>query len=162
MEERKERMWIPQPEFEHLFYIEVACRPRYDVGPVAEGDLRMQPIKGGYFEGERLRGTVMDDGCDWNTLRNDGVMECNTRYTLKTDDGAYIALDTVANLIKDPEQVAKMLTHPLEKGTRFYYREHLHFHTGDPRYSWLNGAVAFGICEVIDMNTICYDAYILK
>jgi len=156
------KVWTPNPEFEHLYYIEVSCRPRYEVGPVAEGSLRLQPICGGRFEGKRLRGVVLDDGCDWNTLRNDGVMECDTRYTLKTDDGAYIALKTVAYLVKDQELRDQIVQEPQEKTTRFYYREHLYFHTGDPRYAWLNGAVAFGVCEVIDMNTICYDAYILK
>ena len=157
-----DRTWIPQPEFEHRFYIEVSCRPRYSAGPVAEGELRLQPINGGYFTGQRLRGVVLDDGCDWNTLRNDGVMECDTRYTLKTDDGAVITLKTLAYLVKDPEYRSRMIVCPQEKTTRFYYREHLYFQTGDERYSWLNGAVAFGVCEVIDMNRICYDAYILK
>lgn len=160
--ENHERVWLPKPEFEHLFYIEVGCKPPIEIGPVAEGRLLVQPIESGRFFGKRMNGVVLDSGADWSTIRNDGIRLCDTRYVLETDDGAHIAMDTLAHIFKDPVRWANMVTEPLEKNTPFYYREYLHFTTGDERYSWLNGAVAFGVCSVINPVTICYDAYILK
>ena len=163
MIENTERMWLPAPEFEHLFYIEVQCREPIDVGNTAEGKLIVQPIKGGFFRGERLNGVVLDAGADWSLTRSNGVRTCDTRYVLKTDDGAIITLNNYAVLVHDEAFLKQMIREPLEKTTRFYFREHVRFTTADERYAWLNGAMAFGVVDVrADRTTVCYDAYLLK
>ena len=48
-------------------------------------------MKGGHFEGEELKGTVLPTPAgDWLLLRRDGILMLNVRLTLKTDDGHLI------------------------------------------------------------------------
>ena len=83
---------------------EVACRVRLeplttvlvtladiiDLGDTQWGRRRVVPITGGEFIGERLSGTVLPGGADWQVVHDDGMITVDTRYTLKTHDGACI------------------------------------------------------------------------
>jgi hypothetical protein len=55
------------------------------VGPVADGTLQVIPIVGGIFSGEKIRGTVVSGGADWNTTHNDGIAHVFAKYLLLTD-----------------------------------------------------------------------------
>jgi hypothetical protein len=63
------------------------------VGSVVDGILQVIPIVGGVFSGEKISGTVVLGGADWNTTHNDGVSHVFAKYLLLTDDGEYIAIE---------------------------------------------------------------------
>lgn len=159
---------LPEPEFEHLYYIEVDVGAPLHVGRVNGGKDMIIPITGGRFEGERMSGSVLPIGADWNTMRplRPGVRSrVSTRYVLKTDDGAVISLFTEGRA----RFGAKMVLDAIRKGRRrdpdataYYFRQHLFFKTGDPRYAWLNTAVAFAVIGMNKDRKICYDAYTLR
>lgn len=71
-------MELPQVELEKLFYLEAVCADEIHIGNVGKGELNIYPIIGGYFEGEKLRGKVMNFGADWNYMQSDGLdIFCN-------------------------------------------------------------------------------------
>ncbi|MCQ4636200.1 DUF3237 domain-containing protein [Anaerovorax odorimutans] len=159
----KERMKLPEAALEHLFYIEVTLhKEEYKVGDVGRGDLVICPISGGRFEGEKLRGQVLDFGADWNLMYPSYLNCVDTRYLLKTDDGALISLSTVGRAAIKPEQDAAMERGEYVDPDDYYFRQHLLFETGDPRYQWLNAACCFAVIGIKDMQTIVYDAYMVK
>lgn len=81
-----------------LLTVHVLVDPDIDVGEIpGVGYRRLIPIRGGTFEGERLRGTILDNGADWNTVRSDDTMHFWARYTLLTDD------DTVCLVHEHPD-----------------------------------------------------------
>ena len=57
-----------------------------------EGRLGIVPVRGGTFEGERLRGRVLPHGADWVSWSASGAMRIDVRTALETDDGARHAL----------------------------------------------------------------------
>ena len=59
---------------------------------VAAGERRVVPVVGGSFSGSRLRGVVLPGDADWVVMRPDGVLVLDVRITLRTDDGALIAM----------------------------------------------------------------------
>ena len=84
------------------------------------GNRRIVRVMGGKFWSANLNGSILEGGGDWQNIRPDGVVEIDTRYTLKTDDGALIYLTN--------------------KGLRdgSYMRTFSRFETADERYAWLN------------------------
>ena len=84
------------------------------------GNRRIVRVMGGKFWSANLNGSILEGGGDWQNIRPDGVVEIDTRYTLKTDDGALIYLTN--------------------KGLRDggYMRTFSRFETADERYVWLN------------------------
>jgi len=156
----------PPPVFEFLYRIVVDCDPPIEVGRTAAGVKRVIPIIGGRFEGPLMRGTVLPVGADWNTanLEDQGKRTVDTRYMLKTDDGAMISLSTLGFSRRTAEVMAlRERGRPVDPST-YYFKQHLFFETAAEKYEWLNRSVAFGIVmsKFKGGPGVIYDAYILK
>jgi hypothetical protein len=111
------------------------------VGPTPHGTRTIASIGGGTFEGERLRGTVVDGG-DWTLLRSDGVLELDLRVTLRTDDGALIRLASFGLRHGPPEVLAALARGETVDPASYYFRTTPHFETSAPRYLFLNRILA--------------------
>ena len=162
MEIKKEPLALPKLEVEELFYLEATCDPIIPIGDIGTADLNIYPIAGGYFSGPKLRGEIMPFGADWNYMDKDRVDVMDTRYLLKTDDGAYISIFTNGRYLNSLE-----LDQALDRGEfvdpgKYYFRQHLFFSTGAEKYKWLNGAIAFAVMGIKATGEICYQAYMLK
>lgn len=151
----------PAPRLEFLYRLYADCAAPIEVGDCGNGFLKIIPIIGGRFQGPRLRGEVLPLGADWNTAfpRNEACRNIDTRYALKTDDGALISLSTRGWSRQTAEVAAERAARKPVDPSRYYFKQHLFFETADERYSWLNGLVSFGV--VISKKTpgVIYDAY---
>lgn len=78
---------------DEIMRLKVKIDPPRMVGPVASGSLQVIPILGGTVQGEKINGTVVPGGADWNTARRDGLSHVFAKYLLVTDDGEYIAIE---------------------------------------------------------------------
>jgi hypothetical protein len=153
---------IPALTFEKLFYLEATCAPIIPIGDVGKGDLNIYPVLGGYFEGDKLRGEIVSLGADWNYMYHDRVDVMDTRYLLKTDDGAYISISTNGRYLNSLEQDQALDRGEFVDPQKYYFRQHLFFETGVEKYRWLNGVIAVAVMGIKSTGEICYDAYMLK
>ncbi|MCL1895245.1 MAG: DUF3237 domain-containing protein [Clostridiales bacterium] len=160
--DNNEPMSLPDLEIEELFYLEASCAPIIPIGDVGGRILNIFPIIGGFFRGEKLNGEVADLGADWNYMMTPSLAEMDTRYLLKTDDGAYISISSKGRCGLTPEQYEMLEEGRFVDPETFYFRQHIFFATSSEKYQWLNGIVAFAIMGIKDPNTICYKAYMLK
>ena len=112
------------------------------IGETAAGRRIVAPVRGGTFEGERLRGTVLGDGADWVTFRSDGAMMIDVRLTLKTDDGALILMFYQGIAHAPPDVMAAFNRREVVPVAAVYARTTPRFETGAPRYGWMNRIIA--------------------
>lgn len=113
-------------------------------GPPGAGR-RIGDIPGGSFAGDRLRGTILPGGTDWQIERGDGVLQLDARIILRTDDDALIAM-TYGGLRHGPADVmARLGRGEAVDPADYYFRIAPSFSTSDPRYEWLNRIVAIGV-----------------
>ena len=112
--------------------LQLATAAIQDLGSTPRGRLFIFPIRGGSFEGDRLRGKVLAGGADWATATADGSFELDLRVTLEADDGALIYL-TFTGVRDDARQ---------------YLRTLPRFETAAPQYDFLNRLLAVGIGEI--------------
>lgn len=100
------------------------------------GLLRAICITGGEFHGEKLNGTIVPGGADWNKGfgGNDPstftAVDLCAKYVLKTDDGIYIAIENSAKRDKTKES-PYIVTTPK-------------FWAPRGKYEWLNYGVYVG------------------
>lgn len=104
-------------------------------------------VKGGRFEGPRLRGQMLTGGGDWVSLGADGISRMDVRATLRTDDGVLIHYES-HGILKFPADGRQRLA----RGERIsfdesYVRPTPRFETSDERYAWLCGIVTVGYGE---------------
>lgn len=109
-----------------------------------QGTRMIVGVKGGRFEGERLKGTVETPGGDWATQRADGSIKLDVRAVLQTEDDATILVTyNGIGVVVDGRFQARCA--PL-------------FETGDERYAWLNNIQAVGIGG-LDGTNVVYEIY---
>ncbi len=154
----------PAPDLEFLYRLVADVSAPIEIGAVNNGFLKVIPVTGGRFEGPRIKGEVLNLGADWNTTdhRNPTTKQIDTRYMLKTDDGAYITISTKGYQWQSEEVLKKRMAREPVDPSEYYFKQHLYFETADERYSWLNNVVAFGVVISRKSPGVIYDAWIVR
>ncbi len=128
----------------HIFTITLNAGAPQPLGATQAGEGRPVPVLGGTFEGERLRGTVLEGGSDWIMVRPDGTFVLDVRLVLQTDDGARIGM-TYRGLRHGPADILEKVGRgePVDSGS-YYFRTSVVFATGAAKYDWLTKTIAVG------------------
>jgi hypothetical protein len=150
-----------KPELEKLFRatIEVAAPTHASNTPL--GRRLFIPITGGRFEGEKLSGTVLPGGADWQLVHADGTAVLQARYALCTADNALIYVQNRGfrwGPVTVLEQLARGET---VDPSNYYFRTSPEFETGAIKYTWLNHIIA--VCSGVRLiNTVILDFYAVR
>ena len=136
--------------------------PVWELGKTADmGQRRIIPITGGTFEGPSFRGRILNNGADWQIVDSKGLAIIDTRYLLKTDDGALIYLQTKGYRHASPEILKQLSTSKDVDPSQYYFKLTMQFETSAPQYAWLNQTVAVGSAMRLG-KAVIYDAFTLK
>ena len=128
-----------------LFVMRLGVRPLLMVGGSPGAFRRIGIVPDGIFTGERLSGSILDGGSDWQAVRSDGATTLDVRLVLKTTDDALIGM-TYRGIRHGPREIIERL----EKGEAvdpgsYYFRMSASFETAAAHYDWLNRIIALGI-----------------
>jgi len=137
-------MNIPEPRLAKLCEFRVELAAPIELGDAPKGRRRIIPIVGGQVSGERLRGEILNLGADWQTVMAEGVAELDTRYAMRTHDGAIIDIRNFGIRHGPPDVLAALARGEEVDPASYYMRTFPRFETGDPRYAWLNKMIAVG------------------
>jgi hypothetical protein len=153
----------PKPKLEFLARWSVdLIAPVWELGQTSDlGIRRIIPITGGTFEGPNFKGTIQNNGADWQMITKDDVSIIDTRYLLQTDDGALVYLQTRGYRHGDPKILAQMAQGEVVDPDLYYFRIYMQFETSASKYTWLNSAMAIGFAMRLP-KAVIYDAYLIK
>jgi Protein of unknown function (DUF3237) len=135
-------MMIPVPVLKPLFITHIHVAEALELGPTPTGKRRIIPITGGSFEGERLHGTILPGGADWQIVTGEGVALLDARYTLQTHDGALIYVNNQGLRYGPSEVMQKLANGEIVDPAQYYFRTTPRFETGAMQYAWLNRVIA--------------------
>jgi hypothetical protein len=129
-----------------LFILLLDVQPAINVGNTPGVDRRVGVVTGGRFEGERLCGTLLPGGSDWQAVRpGDGTWMLDVRVVLKTDDEHIIGM-TYRGMRHGPKDVLDRIARgEVVKATDYYLRIAPFFETASEKYGWLNRIVGIGV-----------------
>jgi hypothetical protein len=114
------------------------------LGDTPYGERRIIDIKGGTVEGPKLKGKVLAGGADWQIVRTDGVVHLTARYTIETEAGGLVLVNS-EGYRHGPAEVMERLARDETVDPRLYYfRAFMRFETADPDAAWLNRILAIG------------------
>jgi hypothetical protein len=127
-------------------------------GDTPWGERRVINILGGRVEGPRLAGTILPGGADWQIIRRDGVADIQARYTIETDAGAHILVDSEGLRHGPADVIARLGRGEPVDPSLYYFRTVMRFETAAPDLAWLNRilALARGAREA---NAVKLDVY---
>jgi hypothetical protein len=111
-------------------------------GKTPIGERRVIHILGGTVEGPRLKGKILPGGADWQFIRADGAAHVEARYTIQSESGAYVLVNSEGLRHGPPEVLARLLTGEIVDPSLYYFRTCMRFETGDKDLDWLNRVIA--------------------
>lgn len=124
-------------EAELLMTLDVELKaPIVTIGKTDRGFLRLIPITGGIFSGDKLKGSIVPGGYDWNLEIDEDRTYVHARYALMTDDGVAISVDNEGWLDRRCPGRAVITTPRLE--------------VSEGKYDFLNGRVLVGGLEPVE------------
>lgn len=138
-----------EPRLEHLFDMRVNLEAPQLIGAAPAGQRQIFIVKGGTFEGPRIKGTFLPGGGDWALMRTDGAMQLDVRATLKTDDGALIYATYSGLIILSPDVLTRIMGGEDVPLAEYYFYTNPMFQTAAEDYAWLNQTIAIGRGKVI-------------
>jgi hypothetical protein len=125
-----------------IFTIEAELEAIMSLGRTPVGERRIIGIGGGTVRGPKFNGRVLPGGADWQVIRADGAADIQARYTIETDGGARVLVDSVGLRHGPPEVIEKLARGDNVDPALYYFRTVMRFETGDPSADWLNRIIA--------------------
>ena len=146
-------------KFEPLFSFYGDLANPIDLGSTPYGHRMIVEVKGGAFEGEKLKGTIRPlSGGEWATVYEDHIF-LDVRLTFETHDGACIYVEYTGRA-EITENLLKALSGEDAK-TEFgetYFFTNPRMQTGDERYKWVNSAFCVAQGRALP-NRVEYNVY---
>jgi hypothetical protein len=119
----------------------VDWRQVIDVGAASHGTRQIVYIKGGTFEGPKIKGLVLPGGGDWFVRRADQLVEVDVRCVLRTDDNHLIYCRLRGINEMTAEVAIRAISGQSTDSSKYYFRVTAVFETGSKKYGWLNRIV---------------------
>jgi hypothetical protein len=132
---------LPVPRLVLAFTARATLGAPIELGTVDDVRKRIIPITGGDFAGERISGTVLAGGADWQFIRADGVADLSARYTLRASDGTPISVTNSA-LRRGPPEIMNQLAEgkPVDPAL-YYFRGATRFEVAHGPHQWLGDSI---------------------
>ncbi|MFP8875614.1 MAG: DUF3237 domain-containing protein [Myxococcota bacterium] len=127
-----------------LMHLKARVDAPVEIGKVPTGLRRIYNVVGGEFEGERLRGKVLQSGGEWFLQGDEGWGQPDVRLLLETDDGAHIYVQYTGVLDFDETAIAALTE---GRSTNFgdnLFLTQVRFESSDPGYAWLSKTIGVG------------------
>ncbi len=135
-------------ESEFLYKITLSLDKPIDTGKSPYGSRIAYPIKGGTFEGPKMKGKVKAVGEDWLMKMDDTTNKLDVRLVLETDEGDLIACSYPGIVHNNPDKTS-------------YWRIAPTFQTSSKKYDWLNYIIAVGKGS-FENGSVNYEVFAIK
>jgi muconolactone delta-isomerase len=137
---------LPDPHLTLVYRLEASLGPPLELGEVAQGRRRIVPLTGGTFTGPGLAGTLLPGAsADWQIVRPDGTALGDIRYTLRTDRGDLLYIQS-RGVRHGPAEVLERLGRGEEvDASEYTFRTSTRIETAAPDLDWVNKCIFIGV-----------------
>ena len=137
---------LPAPVLTQVYRLEATLAPPLELGAVTRGRRRIAPLTGGTFSGPELSGTLLPGGsADWQILLDDGTALGDIRYTLQTDGGDLLYVQSRSVRHGPPEVLARLGRGEDVAADEYTFRTATQIETAAAQLDWLNKGVFVGV-----------------
>ncbi|MGZ4165746.1 MAG: DUF3237 domain-containing protein [Solirubrobacteraceae bacterium] len=137
---------LPDPRLTPVYRLEATLGAPLELGDGRQGRRRIVPLTGGTFSGPEISGTlVAGASADWQTVLPDGTALGDIRYTLQTQAGDVLSVQS-RSVRHGPAEVLARLGRGEEVDPGEYtFRAATRIETAAPALDWLNKGVFISV-----------------
>ncbi len=133
---------LPDPQLGLAFCLEASLGLPLDIGQLPRGQRRIVPLTGGRFIGPQIQGVLLPGAsADWQTVLSDGTALGDIRYTLQTDEGEVIYVQSRSVRHGSPEVLARLARGDPVDPSEYTFRASTQIEAASLRLDWLNKGV---------------------
>jgi hypothetical protein len=133
---------LPYPSLKRVYRLEATVGEPLDLGDLAQGRRRIVPLTSGTFAGPELNGTLLPgSSADWQVVLRDGTALGDIRYTLQTDDGHLLYVQSRGVRRGSAEVLARLARGEDIDASEYTFRTSTQIEAAAPELDWLNKGV---------------------
>jgi len=152
---------LPAPELTHVYRLEATLGEPLDLGDLAQGHRRIVPLSGGTFTGPEISGKLLPGAsADWQILLADGTALGDIRYTLQTERGDLLYVQSRSVRHGSAEVLARLARGEDVDASEYTFRTSTQIETAAPDLDWLNKGIFIGVAARGAAGVI-YDTYLV-
>jgi hypothetical protein len=129
-----------------IYRLEATVGEPIEVGDTPQGRRRIIPLTGGRFAGPGISGSLVPSvSADWQTVLPDGTALGDIRYTLRTDDGDVLYVESRSVRHGSAEVLARLARGESVDPDEYVFRTSAHIETTSPKLQSLSKGVFIGV-----------------
>jgi hypothetical protein len=137
---------LPHPHLTQVYRLEATVGEPLDVGDIARGRRRIIPLTGGTFTGPKLNGTLLPGAsADWQIVLQDGTALGDIRYTLQTDGGDLLYVQSRSVRHGSAEVLARLGRGEDVDASEYVFRTSTQIETASLDLDWLNKGIFISV-----------------
>ena len=137
---------LPDPRLNLIYRLEAAVGDPQDIGEISEGNRRIVPLTGGTFSGPELRGTLLPGAsADWQIILPDGTALGDVRYTLETERGDLLYVQSHGVRHGSLEVLERLGRGEDVDAAEYTFRTSAKIETGAANLEWLNKGIFISV-----------------
>ena len=153
---------LPDPRLRKIYRLEVTLGEPLDFGEVAQGHRRIVPQTGGTFTGPEISGKLLPGAsADWQIVLPDGTSFADIRYTLQTDGGDLLYVQSRGVRHGSAEVLARLGRGEEVDASEYTFRTSTQIETANPQLDWLNQGVFISV-GARQADGVIYETYIVE
>jgi hypothetical protein len=153
---------LPEPRLTRVYRLEATLGQPLDLGDVAQGHRRIVPQTGGTFTGPELNGKLLPGAsADWQIVLSDGTALGDIRYTLQTDTGELLYVQSRGVRHGSAEVLARLGRGEDVDASEYTFRASTQHETAAPRLDWLNKGIFISVGGR-QATGVIYETYLVE
>ena len=153
---------LPDPRLTKVYRLDATLGQALDLGDTAQGRRRIVPLTGGRFTGATISGTLVPGAsADWQIVLPDGTALGDIRYTLQTDAGDLLYVQSRGVRHGSAEVLARLARGEDVDAGEYTFRTSTQIETAAPRLDWLNRGIFLSVGGR-QARGVIYETYLVE
>jgi muconolactone delta-isomerase len=158
---RANRFHLPDPRVTPVYRLDATVGQPLDLGDTAQGHRRIVPLTGGTFTGPEITGALVPGAsADWQIVLPDGTALGDIRYTLRTDRGDLLYVQSRGVRHGSAEVLARLGRGEEVDPSEYTFRTSTQIETAAPDLDWLNKGIFISVAGR-HAASVTYETYLI-
>ena len=152
---------LPDPRLSKVYRLEATLGQPLELGDIAHGHRRIVPLSGGKFTGPELNGELLPGSSgDWQIVLPDGTTLGGIRYTLRTDGGDLLYVQSRSVRHGTVEVLARLARGEDVDASEYTFRTSTQIETAAADLDWMNRGVFISVAGR-QAAAVIYETYLV-